>query len=165
MLKTVKNGSGIRVDPPPPCFFKIPTFSRFFLDNVPKLIIMKIGFAPAVYIFVSLEKEFPSFLIPRSFQYSLFWAVFMFFHINFTVTIHNVSIFLTLTLAVWRQVHRCTKKKIYICCNKTEDLFQIYYLRYIICFRYIMINDPLLAIDLTVSRCKKLLLLGYGEIV
>ena len=29
MLKTVKNGSGIRVDPPP-CFFKIPTFSRFF---------------------------------------------------------------------------------------------------------------------------------------
>ena len=67
-----------------------------------KLIIMKIGFAPAVYIFVSLEKEFPSFLIPRSFQYSLFWAVFMFFHINFTVTIHNVSIFLTLTLAVWR---------------------------------------------------------------
>ena len=34
MLKTVKNGSGIRVDPPP-CFFKIPTFSRFFSENVP----------------------------------------------------------------------------------------------------------------------------------
>ena len=31
MLKTVKNGSGIRVDPPPLFFFfKIPTFSRFF---------------------------------------------------------------------------------------------------------------------------------------
>ena len=30
MLKTVKNGCGIRVDPPPPCFFKIPPFSRFF---------------------------------------------------------------------------------------------------------------------------------------
>ena len=29
MLKTVKNGSGIGVDPLP-CFFKIPTFSRFF---------------------------------------------------------------------------------------------------------------------------------------
>ena len=29
--------------------------------------------------------------------------------------------------------------------------------------RYIMINDPLLAIDLTVSRCKKLLVLGYSE--
>ena len=29
MLKTVKNGCGIRVDPPP-CFFKIPTFSRNF---------------------------------------------------------------------------------------------------------------------------------------
>ena len=37
MLKTVKNGSGIREDPPPPCFFsfKIPTFSRFFFGNVP----------------------------------------------------------------------------------------------------------------------------------
>ena len=32
MLKTVKHGSGIRVDPPP-CFFKIPTFSRFFLGG------------------------------------------------------------------------------------------------------------------------------------
>ena len=30
MLKTVKNGSGIGVDPPPPVFFKIPPFSRFF---------------------------------------------------------------------------------------------------------------------------------------
>ena len=33
MLKTVKNGCGIRVDPPPPVFFKIPTFSRFFLET------------------------------------------------------------------------------------------------------------------------------------
>ena len=32
MLKTVKHGSGIRVDPPP-CFFKIPTFSRFFFGG------------------------------------------------------------------------------------------------------------------------------------
>ena len=32
MLKTVKHGSGIRVDPPP-WFFKIPTFSRFFLGG------------------------------------------------------------------------------------------------------------------------------------
>ena len=30
MLKTVKNGSGIREETPPPLFFKIPTFSRFF---------------------------------------------------------------------------------------------------------------------------------------
>ena len=36
MLKTVKNGSGIGVDPPPPCFFKIPTFSRFFFGSVPQ---------------------------------------------------------------------------------------------------------------------------------
>ena len=34
MLKTVKNGCGIRVDPPP-CFFKIPTFSRFFFGERP----------------------------------------------------------------------------------------------------------------------------------
>ena len=32
MLKTVKNGCGIRVDPPP-VFFKIPTFSRFFFGG------------------------------------------------------------------------------------------------------------------------------------
>ena len=36
MLKTVKHGSGIRVDPPPPCFYKIPTFSRFFLATALK---------------------------------------------------------------------------------------------------------------------------------
>ena len=34
MLKTVKHGSGIRTDPPP-CFFKIPTFSRFFFWERP----------------------------------------------------------------------------------------------------------------------------------
>ena len=33
----------------------------------------------------------------------------------------------------------------------------------ILIVRYIMINDPLLALDLTLSRCKKLLLIGYGE--
>ena len=37
MLKTVKNGSWILVDLPPPVFFffKIPTFSRLFLGDVP----------------------------------------------------------------------------------------------------------------------------------
>ena len=39
MLKTVKNGSGIRVDPPP-VFFKIPTFSRFFLGGASLSIIV-----------------------------------------------------------------------------------------------------------------------------
>ena len=34
MLNTVKNGCGIRVDHPP-CFFKIPTFSRFFFGRRP----------------------------------------------------------------------------------------------------------------------------------
>ena len=30
------------------------------------------------------------------------WAAFIWFHANFSVTIHNVSIWLTLSLAVWR---------------------------------------------------------------
>ena len=34
MLKTVKNGSGIWVEPLP-CFFEIPTFSRFFFGQRP----------------------------------------------------------------------------------------------------------------------------------
>ena len=33
---------------------------------------------------------------------SLGWGIFMLFHINFTVMIHTVSIFLTLALAIWR---------------------------------------------------------------
>ena len=33
MLKTVKNGSGIWVDPPWPCSFKIPTFYRIFFGG------------------------------------------------------------------------------------------------------------------------------------
>ena len=37
MLKTVKNGNGIGVDPPP-VFFKIPTFSRFFFWQRPLLL-------------------------------------------------------------------------------------------------------------------------------
>ena len=41
MLKTVKNGCGIRVDPPP-CFFKIPTFSRFFLGGASLIILGKV---------------------------------------------------------------------------------------------------------------------------
>ena len=35
-------------------------------------------------------------------QMSLGWGIFMLFHINFTVMIHTVSIFLTLALAIWR---------------------------------------------------------------
>ena len=44
MLKTVKNGSWILVDLPPPVFFffKIPTFSRFFSGNFPDSIYIKV---------------------------------------------------------------------------------------------------------------------------
>ena len=37
-------------------------------------------------------------------QMSLGWGIFMLFHINFTVMINNVSIFLTLALAIWRLI-------------------------------------------------------------
>ena len=95
------------------------------------------------------------------FQFSMFWAIFMFFHINFTVTIHNVSIFLTLTLAVWRLAFERVKAKYDMYLKKPSQEYLPAKPPNI--FRYIMINDPLLALDLTFSRCKKLLLIGYGE--
>ena len=93
------------------------------------------------------------------FQFSMFWAIFMFFHINFTVTIHNVSIFLTLTLAVWRLAFQIRNEAQSFPKETTMIIAAISFN----ISRYIMINDPLLALDLTVSRCKKLLLIGYGE--
>ena len=35
-------------------------------------------------------------------QYSLAWGIFLLFHTNFTLMIHTVSIWLTLSLALWR---------------------------------------------------------------
>ena len=35
---------------------------------------------------------------------SLAWGFFMLFHINFTVMINNVAVFLTLALAIWRLI-------------------------------------------------------------
>ena len=35
-------------------------------------------------------------------QYSWGWAAYLWFHSNFSIVIHNVSIWLTLTVAVWR---------------------------------------------------------------
>ena len=40
-------------------------------------------------------------------QMSFAWGIFMLFHINFTVMIHTVSIFLTLALATWRLIRSC----------------------------------------------------------
>ena len=39
-----------------------------------------------------------------TFQFSQPWAVFLLFHANFTIMIHSVSIWLTLSLAIWRSV-------------------------------------------------------------
>ena len=38
------------------------------------------------------------------FQYSLAWGIFLLFHTNFTLMIHTVSIWLTLSLAIWRLI-------------------------------------------------------------
>ncbi|XP_023346816.1 sex peptide receptor isoform X2 [Eurytemora carolleeae] len=37
-------------------------------------------------------------------KYSWGWGVFLWFHVNFTIIIHNVSIWLTLSLAIWRYI-------------------------------------------------------------
>jgi len=39
---------------------------------------------------------------PRSEVMTWGWTVFVWFHSNFSVVIHNVSVWLTLSLAVWR---------------------------------------------------------------
>ena len=35
-------------------------------------------------------------------MFSLAWGIFLLFHTNFTIIIHTVSIWLTLSLAIWR---------------------------------------------------------------
>jgi hypothetical protein len=37
-------------------------------------------------------------------MYSLAWGIFLLFHTNFTIMIHTVSIWLTLSLALWRLI-------------------------------------------------------------
>ena len=39
-----------------------------------------------------------------SVQYSYSWAVFLLFHVNFTLILHGMSIWYTLVLAVWRLI-------------------------------------------------------------
>ena len=40
----------------------------------------------------------------RSEQYSWSWTALVWFHANFSIVIHNVSVWLTLSLAVWRYI-------------------------------------------------------------
>jgi hypothetical protein len=64
-------------------------------------------------------------------MFSMAWGIFLLFHTNFTIMIHTVSIWLTLSLAIWR---------------------------------LLMIQFPTIASNLcTLSRCKTVLALGYGE--
>ena len=50
--------------------------------------------------FLFHQELFPSEDVSQ--QYSWGWAAYMWFHANFSIVIHNVSIWLTLTVAVWR---------------------------------------------------------------
>ena len=43
-----------------------------------------------------------SLLLTHHPKYSLAWGIFMLFHTNFTLMIHTVAIWLTLSLAIWR---------------------------------------------------------------
>ena len=79
----------------------------------------------------------------------------MVFHTNFTVMIHTVAVWLTLSLAIWRFifffVECCFEQKIFlpktVCC----------------CFRFIMIKFPSKAVTLcTIQGCKFVLIVGYG---
>ena len=51
-------------------------------------------------VFVTVA-SIDSFLFSPSFR-SWSWTAFVWFHSNFSVVIHNVSVWLTLSLAVWR---------------------------------------------------------------
>ena len=44
------------------------------------------------------------YIIRFFFQYSYGWAVFLWFHVNFTHVMHNMSIWYSLVLAVWRLI-------------------------------------------------------------
>jgi hypothetical protein len=37
-------------------------------------------------------------------KFSMAWGIFLLFHTNFTIMIHTVSIWLTLSLAIWRLI-------------------------------------------------------------
>ena len=71
----------------------------------------------------------------------------MLFHTNFTLMIHTVAIWLTLSLAIWRLVMVQSNISMKISIS-----------------RFIMIKFPSKAVTLcTVPRCKMVLAFGYGE--
>ena len=71
----------------------------------------------------------------------------MLFHTNFTLMIHTVAIWLTLSLAIWRFVMMKSNISLKMSIS-----------------RFIMIKFPSKAVTLcTVPRCKMVLAFGYGE--
>ena len=92
---------------------------------------------------------------------SFAWGIFMLFHINFTVMIHTVSIFLTLALATWRLIR-------FIVIHRMISIITIIVilrvLTIIIIVRLIMIKLHSLATQVcTMQRCRKLLFLAFGN--
>ena len=113
--------------------------------------------------------------IEPKFQYSLGWGIFMLFHTNFTLMIHTVAIWLTLSLAIWRFIminSNLSNNCWYIddnCYFKAHPIKLIEKL--LICWeicnsRFIMIKFPSKAVALcTVPRCKMVLAFGYGKLI
>ena len=54
-----------------------------------------IPFSIHMYLLKDIERE-------QEEEFSLAWGYFLLFHINFSIMIHTVSIWLTLSLAIWR---------------------------------------------------------------
>lgn len=85
-------------------------------------------------------------------QFSWSWAAFVWFHVNFSNVIHNVSVGLTLSLAVWRFIMiRLTS--LLSASRGTFDYSLALLSRF----------HTLAPIYCTMTRCKILLLCAYGK--
>ena len=74
-------------------------------------------------------------MISHLIQFSLAWSYFLLFHSNFSIMIHTVSIWLTLSLAIWRfvmiklhslaievcTIPKCRKLLIFAYCKETKS--------------------------------------------
>lgn len=78
------------------------------------------------------EYLFPQFHVPRETQRSYGWAVVALSHSFFSQTSHTISIFLTVTLAVWRYIAIAHPQKNRAWCNMRNTLITIA-TSYIVC--------------------------------
>ena len=85
-------------------------------------------------------------------QLSYGWGMVILFHVNFSLMIHTVSIWLTLSLAIWRYIM-----------IKYHSLAQVIITQIIGIIKFIVYDDIPLQSLCTIRRCKIVLFLGYGE--